>query len=188
MPLLLAFPLTEVPHLVILPPAILMGLGVMETGTERSQTDTGTETGETGGAVEAEAETGDGVGPETEAVTMTGSGTTTETGGGTGTVRETGIERIAIARSKRRKGVAVVADQGVQDTRRVKRTRRREVIVTSEKVVIRQLKLKRSLKTKNKSSDFCTVKLNPDNTSFVASRFELKKICKIKLMHAFFLV
>ena len=86
----LAFPLTEVPHLVILPPAILTGLGVMETGTERSQTDTGTETGETGGAVEAGAETGDGVGPETEAVTMTGSGTTTETGGGTGTVRETG--------------------------------------------------------------------------------------------------
>ena len=84
-----------------------------------------------------------------------------------------------IARSKRRKEAAVVADQGVQDTRRAKRIRRKEVIVTSERVVIRQLKLKRSLKTKNKSSDFCTVKLNPDNTSFVASRFELKKISKI---------
>ena len=84
-----------------------------------------------------------------------------------------------IARSKRRKEVAVEADQGVQDTRRAKRIRKREVIVTSERVVIRQLKLKRSLKTKNKSSDFCTVKLNPDNTSFVASRFELKKISKI---------
>ena len=93
-----------------------------------------------------------------------------------------------IARSKRRKEAAVEADQGVQDTRKVKRTRRKEVIVTSERVVIRQLKLKRSLKTKNESSDFCTVKLNPDNTSFVASRFELKVICKIKLMHALFVI
>ena len=67
-----------------------------------------------------------------------------------------------IARSKRRKEVAVEADQGVQDTRRAKRIRRREVIVTSERVVIRQLKLKRSLKTKNRSL-FYTVKLNPDN-------------------------
>ena len=93
-----------------------------------------------------------------------------------------------IARSKRRKEAAVEVDRGVPGTRRVKRTRRREVIVTSERVVIRQLKLKRSLKTKNKSSDFCTVKLNPDNTSFVASRFELKVICKIILMHALFVV
>lgn len=90
-----------------------------------------------------------------------------------------GIERIANARLKRRREVAVEADLGVQDTRKARRTRRKEVIGTSERVVIHQLKLKRSLKTKNKSSDFCTVELNPDNTSFVASRFELKKICKI---------
>ena len=91
MPLPLAFPLTEVLRQVIPPLAILTGPGVMETGTERSQTDTGTETGETGGAAEAGAETGGGVGPGTEAVTTTGRGTTTETGGGTGTVRETGL-------------------------------------------------------------------------------------------------
>ena len=91
MPLPLAFPLTEVPRLVILHPVILTDPGVMETGTERSQTDTGTGTGETGGAAEAGVETGGGVGPGTEAVTTTGRGTTTETGGGTGTVRETGL-------------------------------------------------------------------------------------------------
>ena len=66
-----------------------------------------------------------------------------------------------IARSRRRKEAAVVAGQGVPDTRRAKRIRRKEVIGTSERIVIRQLKLKRSLKTKNKSFLYC-VKLSPD--------------------------
>ena len=83
-----------------------------------------------------------------------------------------GTERTEIVRLKKKKGVAHEVNLEVQSIRRAKRTRRREVIGTNERIVILPLKLKRSLKTKNKSSDFCTVKLNPDNTSFVASRFE----------------
>merc|ERR1711934_108326 len=94
--------------------------------------------------------------------TMRGTGTTTETGGGIGIVTETGIERIATAELRRKREVAVEANLGVRDTRKAKRTKRKEVIGTSERVVIRQLKLKRSLKTKNRSL-FYTVKLNPDN-------------------------
>ena len=87
----LASHLTEVLHLAILLLDTLMDPEVTETDTEKSQTDTGTESGETGGAAEVGAESEDGVGPETGAVTTTETGITTETGGGTGIVTETGL-------------------------------------------------------------------------------------------------
>ena len=88
----LASHLTEVLHRVILLLAILMVPELTETGSEKNQTDTGTETGETGDrAAEVGAESEDGAGPGTEAGTMRGTGTTTETGGGIGIVTETGL-------------------------------------------------------------------------------------------------
>ena len=71
-----------------------------------------------------------------------------------------GTERTEIVRLKKKKGVAHEVNLEVQSIRRAKRTRRREVIGTNERIVILPLKLKRSLKTKNNSSDFCNVMLN----------------------------
>ena len=84
--------LTEVLHRVILLLDIPMVPELREIGTEKSQTDTGTETGETGDrAAEVGVESEDGAGLGTGAGTMRGTGTTTETGGGIGIVRETGL-------------------------------------------------------------------------------------------------
>ena len=92
---LLASHLTEVLHLAILPLDTLMVPEVTETDTEKSQTDTGTESGETGGAAEVGAESEDGAGPETGAGITTGTGITTETGGGTGIATETGLRVLS---------------------------------------------------------------------------------------------
>ena len=91
----LASHLTEVLHLAILLLDTLMDLEVTEIDTEKSQTDTGTESGETGGAAEVVAESEDGAGPETEAGITTGTGITTETEGGTGIVTETGLRVLS---------------------------------------------------------------------------------------------
>lgn len=127
------------------------GRAAGETGTGAEiTTETMTETeGEAGVEVEKEGE----VGKEIIEEIVTGIGKERETG--TEILRET--EKL-----RRKKDLGAGVGHEVQDTRKVKRIKKKEVIVKKERVETLRLKLKKNLKIKNDlfvifASNFSTI-------------------------------